>query len=579
MEQEKDFYVIDGSSYIYRAFYALGRLTSPRGMPTQAIYGFAQMLLKVVRERNPSSLCVVFDPPGPTFRHELYTSYKATRQTMPEDLLLQIPFIKDFVKLCGIPQLEAEGFEADDVIATLTRAARDSGSRVIIVSGDKDLHQLVQDPSVIQWDPQRDRVMGEREILERYGVTAGQFIDYLSLVGDSSDNVPGVKGVGEKSARQLLQQWESLEGIYGAIDGVTPPSLRKKLLDRREAAFLSKRLVSLKNDVPLDTSLERFVPEPPDRERLMRFCEDLGFRSLLENLKKEWGTPLQAGSSPPPGGLHFVIQVIREPEAFGELVRHLARNIPFSLRVETSSQDPMRSEMEGIAFCYQEDSVSYVPLSRHGETDGSTRYLEEAIVMESLEPLLSDRGIQKAGHDLKHDAVVLLRHGIRLEGMVFDSMVGNYLLDPSRGSHKIERVTEEVLRIPFPAPLKVDAQETLPVGDAVSGVEGLDGNMCRSCAHAAAALRLMPPILRSLEETRQTHLFQSLEMPLISVLARMEWRGILVDPQLLRTLNLQFQETLEERASAIYRLAGEEFNIQSPKQLASILFDKLQLPV
>ncbi|NLI34766.1 MAG: hypothetical protein GX422_18580, partial [Deltaproteobacteria bacterium] len=192
MDLENAFFIIDGSSYIYRAFYALGRLTSPSGMPTQAIYGFAQMLLKVLREKNPPYLCVVFDPPGPTFRHDIYPSYKATRQRMPEDLVVQIPFIKDFVRLWGITQLEREGYEADDVIAALSRFARDRDCRVVIVSGDKDLHQLIEDSAVVQWDPQKDKVFMEREVMERYGVTSRQFRDFLALVGDSSDNVPGV---------------------------------------------------------------------------------------------------------------------------------------------------------------------------------------------------------------------------------------------------------------------------------------------------------------------------------------------------------------------------------------------------
>ena len=208
MNPTKTLYLIDGSSYIYRAFYALGRLTNSRGMPTQAIYGFAQMLLKVMREKKPDYLCVVFDPPGPTHRHEMYDAYKATRQKMPEDLVTQVPYIKELVSYHGVAQLEKEGYEADDVIATLTRWAADHDLEVVIVSGDKDLLQLVSDPRVRQWDPQKDRVFTEEGVAERFGVTPGQMVDYLALVGDSTDNIPGVKGVGEKTARQLLAELE-----------------------------------------------------------------------------------------------------------------------------------------------------------------------------------------------------------------------------------------------------------------------------------------------------------------------------------------------------------------------------------
>ena len=282
MTPKKTLYLIDGSSYIYRAFYALGRLTNARGMPTQAIYGFSQMLLKVMRDKRPDYLCVVFDPPGPTHRHEMFTAYKATRQKMPEDLVTQVPYIKQLVGYHGVAQLEKEGYEADDVIATLTSWAAEQDLEVVIVSGDKDLLQLVSDPRVRQWDPQKDRVFTEAGVAERFGIAPGQMVDYLALVGDTTDNIPGVKGVGEKTARQLLERWNSLDAIYQHLDEISPGSLKVKLQSDLKAAYLSRDLVALKSDVPLPPNLDDFLPKSPQKYHLMKLYGELDFKSLLE---------------------------------------------------------------------------------------------------------------------------------------------------------------------------------------------------------------------------------------------------------------------------------------------------------
>ncbi|MCE5336155.1 MAG: DNA polymerase I, partial [Desulfobacteraceae bacterium] len=280
-EKRSTFFLIDGSSYIYRAFYAIRRLTNSKGMATQAVYGFLTMLLKVLRERKPDYICVVFDA-GRSFRHTLSEAYKATRQAMPEELGPQIPYIKRVVQYCGISQMELEGYEADDLIATLTHWGSARGLETVIVSGDKDLHQLITDPAVRQWDPQNDRVFTEQVVQSRFGVTPVQMTDYLALVGDTSDNIPGVKGIGEKTASQLLQKWGSLDSIYENLDAVTPESLKKKLMSGRESAFCSRELVLLRCDVEIEKQIEEFAPAPPMRSEMLSLCEELDFRTIRE---------------------------------------------------------------------------------------------------------------------------------------------------------------------------------------------------------------------------------------------------------------------------------------------------------
>ncbi len=574
MTQEKAFFIIDGSGYIYRAFYALGRLTDARGMPTQAIYGFAQMLLKVMREKDPSHACVVFDPPGLSFRSHLYAEYKATRQRMPEDLAFQIPSIKTFTRLCGIPQLELEGYEADDIIATLTHAAKDQNIRVVVVSGDKDLHQLVEDPCVVQWDPQRDRWIAERDVIERFGVTSRQFRDFLALMGDSSDNVPGVKGVGEKTARQLIQRWHSLDGIYESLGRITPQSLQRKLKDHRDVAFLSRDLVTLKDDAPVSASLDNYAPSPPARSELIRFCEELGFKTLRDSLAKGWGDEPQSMSPRVASGSAKVMPVT-ESTALARMIKAIAEELVISVQLVTNSPNPIRGAIHGIAISSGDTASYFIPVS----CAGSSRIegLPEAEVLTALKPLLGSVKPGKAGHDLKSACTALLRRGIPLRGLVFDTMVGSYLLDPGRGTHTLERMAEEFLRESLQVPLisgGADHEQDREPGGPVH-----DEEADRACSRTSTVLRLLPLITDRLKESNQETLFRAMEMPLVEILAKMEHRGIMVDALRLQDLTKDLEKALEERASVVYDLAREEFNIQSPKQLAGILFDKLGLPV
>ncbi len=626
---KKTLYLIDGSSYIYRAFYALGRLTSARGMPTQAIYGFSQMLLKVMRDKRPDYLCVVFDPPGPTHRHEMFTAYKATRQKMPEDLVIQVPYIKDLVSYHGVAQLEKEGYEADDVIATLTSWAAEHDLEVVIVSGDKDLLQLVSDPRVRQWDPQKDRVFTEAGVAERFGITPGQMVDYLALVGDTTDNIPGVKGVGEKTARQLLESWKSLDAIFQHIDEISPNSLKAKLQSDRNAAYLSRDLVSLKSDVPVIPNLEDFLPKPPQKYELIKLYGEMNFKSLLEACRQEWGAIEEHPPSGPPA--HPIeVSVVKDQKALAELVRVIEGQREFALRLDCTASDPMRARINGIAISVEDHTAYYVAFPQP-DPSGQTRLIDQ-YVLTTMGSLLGRPEIGKIGHDLKSDQVVLKKHGMQLEGITFDTMVASYLLFPGQHAHDLTRLAGEHLGEVRSQETEDRSQESegggLETGirSQQSGVEsqrigvqtceagfvGPDamqsgasqepraksqeliaksqpptafpppdvGRHVASAGEGAEMIRRLAAMLKGkLREANQEELFLTLELPLIAILAGMEYRGILVDARRLEALAVNFEKAMSQKATKIFELAKEIFNIQSPKQLAYILFEKLGLPV
>jgi DNA polymerase-1 len=570
----KTFFIIDGSSYIYRAFYAIRRLTNSKGIPTQAVYGFITMLQKVMREQKPDYICVVFDAPGRNFRHEMYQDYKATRQATPEELIPQIPYIKKAVRYFGAPQMELAGYEADDLIATLTHWALAKGLEIVLVSGDKDLHQLIEDSAVRQWDPQNDRVFTEKAVLERFGVTPKQMADYLALVGDTTDNIPGVKGVGGKTASQLLKQWGSLDGVYGRLGEIFPDSLRQKLAAGEQSARLSRDLVSLHLDVLIEKKVEDFVPAPPMRREMFSLCEELEFKSILDMLKREWAEPEEVkpvGSKP--SGPTGVRRIIRTPEELTELVGIAETKSLIAIEIEADFHDTAETDLVSIALCWDEDAAWYIPVGHRSEC-GIRMTAAEALHV--LNPVLSAKKVGKAGHDLKSQWLVLKRRGIDLEAMAFDTMMASYLLEPGGQTHALDRICAEHL------------------GESICSYEDLAGkgkNQVRlaeldfdqavdyACTNVRICWRLVPVLQRKLEENKLVELYESIELPLTEVLARMEYSGILVDWERLEELSTEFQKVLDQKAALIYQMAGEEFNIQSPKQLGSILFDKIGLRV
>lgn len=567
MKRAQTIYLIDGSSYLYRAFFAIQRrLTSPDGMPTTAIYGFAQMLQKVLHEQNPEFICIVFDAPGPKFRHALYEDYKKTREAMPEDLVVQVKAIKEMISAYGIPYLEKEGYEADDLIASICKWAKKRGYRVIIVSGDKDLHQLIDNDHILQWDPQRDVWYDEKKVEEKFGVPPSKMKDFLALVGDSSDNVPGVPGIGPKRAAELLARAASFDDLVNRPE-LIPPNLRDKIMENLDTFKLSRELVTLKENALEDINLDMLKPKNPDIQKLHDLFQSWGFHSLLPEIKKQLQPEerkearLEIKEVP-----NRAVEIVGEEE-LRKVIEKIYSLGRLSLDLETTSEDPMRAEIVGVALAIEPLKAWYVPIAH--PSPGMT--LDQFLSI--FGPVVEDPKIEKWGQNLKYEYVVLKRRGLELRNISFDSMIASYLLEPGQHSHRLEWIVERYLGERMTSFREVTQKKgkfsDVPV-EVAAEYAGAD---------AEVVVRLEPLLKSKLTEEGLMDLFTSVELPLIEILGTMEHHGVTIDVDKLRDLSKELEVKLHNCEKQIYGLVGQEFNIQSPKQLGEILFNRLGLPV
>ncbi|MGQ9654688.1 MAG: DNA polymerase I, partial [Thermodesulfobacteriota bacterium] len=554
-------YLVDGSSYIYRAFFAIRDLKTSRGLPSNAAYGFTTMLTKLLQDFRPPYLSVVLDAKGPTFRHLVYEHYKANRPEMPDSLRAQLPWIRQILEAMRIRILEKEGYEADDVIGTLARAVEAEGHDVIIITGDKDLLQLVS-PRVITLDTMYNRSYDEQAVLRRYGVPPSLLPDVFGLMGDDSDNIPGVPGIGEKRARELIRGFGGLEALLARVEEVPSGKLRDALKKYADQARLSKQLATVDCKVPLDVDLEDLRPGVPDRERLRVIFKELEFHTLLQ----EW-TQAEGVS-----GRDY--RTVTERTGLQEVVKGLWETREFAIYVAADRSEVMRAELVGLAFCARGEAAHYIPLGHRTDKEGSL--LPVAEVLERLRPLLEDSSVGKVGHDLKSAVTLLARNGVCLRGIGTDVMVASYVLNPSRRSHAVGDLALEYLDekvVPPHAPSRgqggTPSLAEVPVEKAT----------VFACQVADVALRLCDVLLPKMKADGTERLFRDLEMPLIPVLARMEMHGIRVNVERLRGLGREMGDELLRLEGEIHGLAGEPFNISSPQQLAQVLFERLKLPV
>ena len=562
-------FLIDGQSYIYRAFYAVRGLTNSEGLPTNAIFGVVNMLQRIRDEHAPSYLGMVLDAPGKNFRHHAYPKYKANRAAMPDEMRVQMPHIKEVVGAYRIPILELAGYEADDIIATLaTRWERD-GAEVVIVSGDKDLMQVVSD-RVTMLDTMQDKRIGPAEVHAKFGVEPGRVVEVQALMGDSTDNIPGVPGVGEKTAIKLIAQWNDLDGVLdngAAIKG----KLGERVREHAELARLSKTLATLDRDVPLDVRIDDLAVTEPDRGRLRALFGTFEFRRLLDALDAD-GEPSAASenAAPPPDAAPTGrYETVSTPAQLRAVVKAIRTAGTFCLDTETTALDAIDAELVGIALAVEEEHAWYIPMA-HAADD--TPQLDRETVLDAVRGLLADEGLTLVGQNLKYDLTVLANYGLRSANHLADTMLASYLLNPAQ-RHNLDALAQEHLGYGMLSYSTVtdDAEKNfadVAVADATR-YAGEDADITLRLAH-----RLLP----RLEDEGMAPLFSEVEAPLIPVLVEMERTGIRVDTAVLAGLSDEFGGKLSGLEEEIYALAGEPFNIASPKQLQHILFDKLALP-
>ncbi len=558
--QKTHLFLIDGSSFIYRAFFAIPHLSNSKGFPTNAIYGFTHMLLKLLREREPEHMAIIFDAPGPTFRHEVFGEYKANRPAMPDDLRPQIPYIKEVAAALKIPILEKEGYEADDLIGTLAKKMEAEGIETTIISGDKDLMQLVSN-HVILYDPMKEKTYHVPEVIERFGVSPDKVVEVMGLSGDTSDNIPGVPGIGAKTAARLIREYGSIEALLAQVEKVKNPKWRESLTHHAEQARLSRELATIDTKTPIPWGLPELKRENPERQRLVQIFQELEFSKLV----KEFAPETAAEKND--------YRLIGDREGLRGLIGSLMKAGSFALDLESTSLDPVRARIVGLSFSLVPHQAFYIPVG-HDYT-GAPAQLSVEEVLKALSPLLEDPGIGKYGQNIKYDYILLARAGVYLQGIAADTMIASYLLNPSRHRHGLEDLAREHLNHQM-----ITFEEVAGSGAKAVSFSRVDVRraMEYSCEDADYTLRLAHLLLPRIQTDGFQELFDQVEIPLVEVLAVMEMNGVRLDLTLLQSLSKEFEGQMERIARKVYELAGEAFNINSPQQLSKILFEKLKLP-
>ncbi|MEN8162486.1 MAG: DNA polymerase I [Acidobacteriota bacterium] len=555
----KTLYLIDGPNMAFRAFFAIRGMSNSEGLPTNALYGFASMLLSVIRNQKPDHLAVVWDPKGGSFRRRIFPEYKGTRPDMPDSLAEQMPLFSTLTEALDIPFLEVEDFEADDVMGTLARRWENELD-VVLLTSDKDLMQLVTD-HVTLLDTMKDVRVSLPEVLEKFGCTPEQVPDALAIWGDSSDNIPGVKGIGEKGVKKLFEHFKGLDDIYERIEEVEPKGVRAKLEADRDNAYLSRDLATIRTDVPIETTLDDLeLSWPPPEDPARELFQELEFRSLL----KEFGGAMQTVD-------RSGYRLVTDDGALAELAAELSGAKKFALDTETTGLDTMRDRLVGLSFCCDQERAWYVPVGHEGFA--ALGQMEWEPVRQLLGPILEDPGIAKTGQNLKFDLKVLSRHGVELQGVEGDTLLADTLLSPDRRSHRLDELALIHLghkMIPF--------SETVAKDSTFASVP-LEEARDYAAEDAHVTWLLDEKLSEQIVTDGLSELYDDVEVPLMSVLARMELRGIAVDKAQLTTFSAELGEGIAEAENRCHHFAEGPFNIGSVKQLREILFERLGLPV
>ncbi len=558
-------YLVDGSSYIYRAYYAIRHLSNSKGEATNAVYGFTKMLQTLISQEQPDHLAIIFDAKGPTFRKKLYPEYKANRSAMPEDLVPQIPLIKDIVRAYNLPMLELQGYEADDIIATLARRYAALGMDVTVVTGDKDLMQIVSD-RVSLLDTMKGKRSREAEVIERFGVPPRQVLEILGLAGDTSDNIPGVPGIGEKTASGLIQEFGDIENLLANIDKVKGKKRQENLREFGDQARLSRKLADLIYDLPVEIDYADLTISAPDNERLAEIYTRLEFHQLLEGLAASEKMDKRSASA----GNYRTVTTFADLEAMIAQLRVAGR---FAFDTETTSLQAVQAQLVGFSFSLSAGSGWYVPVGHRYL--GVPEQLNLQRVLDALRPLLESEKIAKVGQNIKYDALVLRNAGVELAGIADDTMVLSYLTHPESKSHGLDALASDHLNhrmIPY--------KELTGTGQKQIGFAEVEVEKAAIYAAEDADItwQIAEKLLLELPVSGAEKLYREIELPLVDVLTRMEWQGIRVDAAFLAGLSSEMGQNLHRLEGEIHSLSDGPFNINSPKQLGEILFEKLGLP-
>jgi len=598
MAKKEKLFLLDGTALAYRAYYAfIGRpLVTSGGMNVSAVYGFTNSLIKILEEEKPDYIAVVFDSSQPTFRHEMHPEYKATREKMPEDMAIQLQKLKEVIEAFNIPILEIPGYEADDVMGTIAKIAESKGIETYLVTGDKDFLQLVS-PMIKIYRPTKGladiEIVDVDKVKQEWGVTPEQIVDVLGLMGDKVDNVPGVPGIGEKTAVQLIKEFGSIENLIKNVDRIPTQKIKENLKSSIEKALLSKTLVTIKTDVPLDINIYSLKASQPNREKLAELFYELEFKSLIKKLGltsavreveeekiEEQKKPVKYSSIKTEPHQYHIIKSIDELK---DLVDKLKSADLVSFDTESTGIEPLNADLIGISFAVKPGEAFYVPVSVETTSSDSlfelekkkkTHGIEIETVLKYVKPILEDPGIKKCGQNLKYDMLLMAKYGVWISGISFDTMVAGYILNPE-GSHTLEALAKEYLKY-----------QVIPISQLI-GEGRFQRKMSEvpvekvaeyACEDADVTLKLVDKLKNELERREQLKLCEEVEFPLVEVLAHMEFSGVKLDTDLLREMSKELDRMLDNLTHDIYRLAGTEFNINSPQQLADVLFKKLKLP-
>ena len=582
LKKTDHFYLIDGSGYIFRAYYALPPLSRKSdGLPTGAVSGFCSMLFKLLEDsrsddsiHKPTHFAVIFDSAKKNFRNDIYKEYKANRSETPEDLIPQFEYIRKAVKAFSLPSIELINYEADDLLATYAKQIVDAGAKVTVISSDKDLMQLVSD-KIRLYDPMKNKVLGENEVFEKFGVKPNQVIDVQSLAGDPSDNIPGVPGIGVKTAAELINKYKTLDVLLKNINEIPQNKRRETLLTNKDKAILSKKLVTLKDDVPVKEKPEDFIMKNVDREKLFEFLREMEFNRLLSQAISFYGetqtSDLNKSSQIKKKTEKSIntksYECILDESNLKKWIKILEEKSVIAVDTETSSLNPLETDLVGISFSYAPNKACYIPMA-HKE-----KGLKKEIVLKKIKPLLEDPSIKKVGQNIKFDFIVLKQNGIEINS-IEDTMLISYTLDAGVNRHNMDTLSEIHL-----GHKTISFKELVGVGKKKLNFSDIELNKATEYAaeDADITLRLYENLKERLDEEKLNKIYECFEKPMVKLLSKLEFNGIKVDVIYLKKLSSQFEKKLKRIEKDIYALAGREFNIGSPKQLGEIIYNELKI--